>query len=173
MPYAVPQRIETQRLVLRQFRDEDWRDLHRLYADEEVTRYTLGRVLTEGETWRTMATLVGHWLIRGYGPYAAEDKASGRVIGPVGFWYPNDWPAPEIKYALAREFWGRGLAGEAVRAIQRAGAEHLPDVALISFIHADNAASIRLALAVQARFEAEVDFRAGRWRIYRHPRVAA
>lgn len=70
MRITVPKKIETKRLTLRQFEEKDWKDMHELYSDEIVTKYTLGRALTEGESWRTVATLVGHWQLRGYGPYA-------------------------------------------------------------------------------------------------------
>ena len=173
MTFRVPEEVETKRLKLRLFREDDWRDLHELYGDEEATRFTLGRVLSEGESWRTMASMIGHWQIRGYGPYAAEEKSSGKVIGPMGFWYPNDWPFPEIKYALARKFWGNGYAREASLAIQRVAAQYLPDISLISFIHADNAASIKLARAINATLEKEVDFRGAKWMIFRHPKVMA
>ncbi|MCB2186706.1 MAG: GNAT family N-acetyltransferase [Deltaproteobacteria bacterium] len=171
MKYLVPEELETERLLLRQFQDEDWRELHEMYSDEEATRYTVGHACTEGESWRLMAAIIGHWQLRGYGPYAAVEKASGRVVGPVGFWFPNDWPSPEIKYALARKFWGQGYAREAVLAIQRAGARHLPDIALISLIHRDNLASVKLAQSVGAVLERVEEFRGGQWCVYRHPRV--
>ena len=167
--FAVPEVIDTDRLRLRLFRDPDWRDLHVYCSDEQATRHTYGRALSEGETWRTMAGMIGHWYIRGYGPYALEETATGRVLGTVGFWYPNDWPEPEIKWALARPYWGRGFASEAARAVQAAGKHHLPEVRLISFIHRDNAASIRLAESVGARFEDERAFRDAFYRVYRHP----
>lgn len=168
--WLIPLRLETPRLVLRQMTDADWPALHAYYSDAEATRFTVGRALTEGESWRTMAAMVGHWVLRGYGPYGLEEKTTGRVVGAVGLWYPNDWPEPEIKWALARVHWGRGLAREAARAVQAMAAEHLPDLHLISLIHQDNAASIRLAEAVGATFEAEVEFRGWPARIYRHPR---
>ena len=48
MTSIVPEEIETERLSLRQFRDEDWRDLHQCYSDENATKYTVGRCFTEG-----------------------------------------------------------------------------------------------------------------------------
>ncbi len=169
MENQVPLEIKTKRLLLRQFRDEDWRDLHQYCASEEATRYTLGRVLTEGETWRTLCSLIGHWQLRGYGPYAVEELASGRVLGTVGFWYPNDWPSPEIKWALAPAHWGKGFASEAARAVQQVGLAHLPEISLISFIHPENTPSLRLAEALGARFETAVPFRGTHWHLYRHP----
>jgi hypothetical protein len=48
-----------------------------------------------------MACLLGHWYLRGYGPYAVGEKSSSRVLGSVGLFYPNDWPEPEITRNLA------------------------------------------------------------------------
>lgn len=169
MTHLVPEQIDTDRLRLRQFKEADWVDLHHYYASEEATRFTVGRGLSEGETWRAMCSMIGHWQVRGYGPYALEERSSGTVIGTVGFWYPNDWPGPEIKWALAPAYWGKGYASEAARAVQKVGRTYLPDISLISFIHAKNEASIRLALAIGAEFEKEVLFRGARWNIYRHP----
>lgn len=171
MDIRVPQTLETKRLWLRQFENSDWIDLHKYYSNPSATAFTTGRAFSEGETWRAMAGMVGHWQLHGYGPYAVVEKASNSVLGTVGFWYPNDWPAPEIKWALAPEYWGRGFAKEATLAVQEAAREYLSDLPLISFIHAQNMPSISLAQAVGATFEKEVEFRGGIWHIYRHPSV--
>ena len=126
-------------------------------------------MLSEGETWRTMATMIGHWHLRGYGPYAVEEISSEKVIGTVGFWYPNDWPSPEIKWALSRQHWGKGFASEATRAVQAIGLEYLKEIALISFIHEENYPSIKLAESVGALFEKKLEFRGAVWNIHRHP----
>ena len=168
-PFLVPPRLETDRLVLRMFVEDDWRALHEHYSDAECTRYTFRRVLTEAGTWRAMASMAGHWQLRGYGPYAVEEKSTQTVLGTIGLWYPIEWPEPEIKWALARRHQGKGYASEAVRAVQRMARQCLPGLALISFIDRENALSIRLALAVGATFEREVDFAGGVFHIYRHP----
>lgn len=71
--------------------------MHALYSDEACTTFTMRRALTEGESRRTVASIAGHWLLRGYGPYAVEEKVIGH-----GAW--NCWalvskrrPEPEIK----------------------------------------------------------------------------
>ena len=116
-----------------------------------------------------MCSIIGHWQLRGYGTYAVEEKASGKVIGNVGFWYPIDWPCPEILWGLAPEFHGKGFASEAVRAVQAAGKEYLPDISFISMIHKGNVASIKLAESVGAVFEKEIEFKGGMVNVYRHP----
>ena len=112
--------------------------------------------------------MIGHWQVRGYGPYAVVDKQSAEVLGTVGYWYPNDWPEAEIKWGLARRFWGQGYASEAARAVHAAGLEHMPDTSLISLIHDDNAASIGVALSLGAERERSVDFEGEPHGIYRH-----
>ena len=168
MQMLVPLTLETDRLILRQFREEDWHDLHEYYSDIDSTKYTVGRAFTEAETWRTMSCMIGHWQIRGYGPYAVVEKSSQKVMGPIGFWYPNDWPSPEIKWALSSAFRGKGYASEAARKVHETGKHHLPDIRLISVIHPDNQPSIQLAKAVGAKFEKIVNFRDGTWQVYRH-----
>ncbi|MDE2441303.1 MAG: GNAT family N-acetyltransferase [Betaproteobacteria bacterium] len=167
--FQIPTRIESERLILRMFCEDDWRSMHLHYSNPECTRHTLGRVATEGDSWRLTATLAGHWLLRGYGPYALEEKASGAMLGAVGLWYPADFPEREIKWALLPACQGRGYAREAARAVQEMAAEVYPGQPPISFIHRDNAASIRVAQAVGASLEDEVDFRGSRFQIYRHP----
>jgi len=169
MEFSVPVKVETERLVLRQFKESDCKSLHNYYSSTIATKYTVARQFTEAETWRSMSAMIGHWHLRGYGPYAIEEKETGTVLGISGFWYPIEWPSPEIKWALAPEYWGKGFASEAARAVQIVGAQYIPQISLISLIHADNDSSINLALAVGAKFEKEILFRDANWHIYRHP----
>lgn len=168
--FAIPERLETDRLVLRTFIHDDWRALHEYYSDAECTRFTFRRALSESGTWRAMASMAGQWQLRGYGPYALEEKSTRAVLGTVGLWYPLEWPEPEIKWALARRHWGKGYASEAARAVQNMARKCLPDLSLISLIDRDNAASIALAKALGATFEREIEFAGGRFHIYRHQR---
>ena len=169
MDFIVPKKVETERLILRQFRDADWKDLHEYYSDEIATKFTFGHKLSEIETWCYLCSMIGHWQLRGYGPYAVEVKAGGKVLGVVGFWHPINWPGPEIKWALSRQHWGKGFASEAARAVQKTGRKYLPDISLISFIHPENVLSINLAVAIGAKFERETQFMGRQWQIFRHP----
>ena len=164
----IPLLLETARLVLRAPREDDWRSLHAYYGDAGSVRYTIGAPLTEGQTWRTLAGVVGHWAWRGYGPYTIEAKGSGAVLGLNGLWFPNDWPEPEIKWSLVPAARGQGYAAEAARAVRAMARERLPALRLISLIVVGNEASVRVALAAGARWEREIDFRGSRAAIYRH-----
>ena len=173
MNYLIPASFETKRLHLRIPKESDWNDLHAYYADPECTKYTSGKPMTETESWRKIASLVGHWQMRNYGSYALEEKLSGKVIGVAGFEFPKGWPDPEIQYGLSRNFWGKGYASEAVMAIKDIAVKFLNDLQLISIIHPDNIGSIALAKAADAYFEKEFFFRDVTWHIYRHAKTAS
>lgn len=173
MDFLIPESIESPRLRLRIFKEEDWPALHEYYSDAECTKFTALRALSEEESRRTLESLVRHWQRKGYGPYALEEKATGTVLGIAGLWYPKEWPQPEIKWALARRHWGKGYAREAAHAVQAMAARHVPELHLISLIHSENAPSIRLAISVGATLEREMEFRGGVYRVYRHPRKAS
>ena len=170
MKFKIPEEINTERLKLRIFRENDWQDLFSYYSDETCMQYTTGRALSDWETWRAVATMVGHWQLRGFGPYAMEEIASGKVIGPVGLWYPLEWPEPEIKWGLSRSFWGQGYAREAAEAVRVMASTHMPEYHLISLIIANNANSIKLAESLGAKYEKTVPFRETTAALYRHKR---
>ncbi|PWT82293.1 MAG: N-acetyltransferase [Acidobacteria bacterium] len=168
MKYLIPETLQTERLHMRMFNASDWRDIHEYYGDPECARYTSRLPLKDYETWQKLAALVGHWELRNYGSYAVEEKLSGKVIGVVGLDYPGDWPEPEIQWGLSRNYWGKGYASEAVRAVKEMTTEYLADLSLISLIHPENSNSINLAKAVGAQFEKEHFFRDDTWLIFRH-----
>ncbi len=171
MNALVPQSARTPRLELRQFRESDLPDLLPLFGDPEVTRFTMKRTLDEAESWRMICTVLGHWQVRGYGPYAVEERATGRVLGSIGFWYPYDWPGPEIKWSLARAHQGRGFASEAVRCVQALAHAHVPQTSLISLVLPENTASRNLARAVGARQGEDLVVRGDRCLVFHHPPV--
>lgn len=168
MSYKIPTSLSTDRLILEKIAIDDWPALHHFYKDVEATRYTTGRPLSEGESWRIVAGLIGHWEIHGYGPYTVKLKDSGEVVGIVGLWYPGDWPEPEIMWSLIPSYSGKGYAGEAAVAVRELAGEHLPELHLISLIFEQNQASKKLALSVGATLERSFIFREKEALIYRH-----
>ena len=137
--------LETERLILRRWREDDFEAYASLCADPQVMRYLGGKPFTRLEAWRHMAFLIGHWQLRGYGHWAVEEKASGRVIGRLGFLNPQGWPGFEVGWTLSRESWGKGYASEGARhalhyAFTEMGRDHV-----ISLIHPENKASIKVA----------------------------
>ena len=139
------------------WRGDDFEDYARLCADEEVMRYIGGKALSRLEAWRNMAYMVGHWHLLGYGHWAVEEKASGRMIGRMGFLNPEGWPGFEVGWTLAREFWGKGYASEGARrmldyAFNEMGRDHV-----ISLIHPENRGSIRVAEKMGEKVEGQTE----------------
>ena len=153
-------RLETERLVLRNYRLADFEDHYRLHSDPTIMRYLIGgKPMTRFEAWRHMAFLVGHWELLGYGYFAVEEKSTGRFVGRIGYTNPEGWPGFEVGWTLLPEFHGRGYATEGGRfllsyAFNEMGRDHV-----ISVIHPDNMPSIRVAerLGEKKEGQTEVD----------------
>ena len=62
-----------------------------------------------------MALILGHWQLRGYGMWAAEDKQARALVGRIGLNNPEGWPALEVGWLIDRARWGQGLATEGGR----------------------------------------------------------
>ncbi len=138
--------LQTDRLTLRMFRESDFGAYAEMCADPEVMRYLGdGQPLDRPMAWRKLALMIGHWSLRGYGLWAAEERASGAFAGYVGFWNPEGWPGFEVGWTLRRSFWGRGYATEGARAALQFAFTQLEQPRVISLIHPENAASIRVA----------------------------
>ena len=150
--------LETERLILRMFREDDFEQHASICADPEVTRFLgEGRPLSRFEAWRSMAMILGHWQLRGYGPWAVEERATGNLIGKIGFFYPEGWPDFELGWVLGRESWGKGYASEGARraldyAFTEMGRDHV-----ISLIHPENTASIKVAERLGERIEGQTE----------------
>lgn len=168
MKFSIPKQLETERLLLRMFQESDWDDLHQMFSDEECIRFTTKITLERWQTWRTLATYLGHWQIKGFGPYAVVEKESNKMIGPVGLWYPGEWPEPEIKWSLTRLYWGKGYATEAAKAVKEMAFKFLEKDRLISLILPGNEPSVKVAKRIGGELEKTIPFRDGKAQIYRY-----
>lgn len=139
-------RVETERLLLREWREDDLDAFARLYANPEVTRYLGdGTTMDHAQTWRAIASAIGHWVLRGYGQWVLELKQSGEVIGRSGLYNPEGWPGLEVGWVVAPEHQGRGYATEAGAAGLRHAFGTVGATHVISLIYPDNLPSIGVA----------------------------
>ena len=150
-------RLETERLVLRLFRESDLDAYAEMWGDAEVMKYLGGATLSRMEAWRNMATVVGHWHLRGFGLWAVEERDSGQLVGRVGCWRPEGWPGLELAWTLRRQFWGKGYATEAASAALDVAFSHLAQPHVISMIHCENEPSIRVAKRLGMRLEGSAE----------------
>jgi len=151
-------RLETDRLVLRNYRLSDFADHYRLHSNPDIMRYLVGgQPMTRLEAWRHMAFLVGHWELLGYGYFAVEEKASGKFIGRIGYTNPDGWPGLELGWTLLPEFQGKGYATEGARFLLDYAFNEMDRDHVISVIHPDNERSIAVAARLGEQLEGETE----------------
>lgn len=144
--------LQTDRLTLRMLRESDLDAYAEMCADAEVMRHIGdGQPMARPMAWRNLAMMVGHWSLRGYGLWAAEERSSGVLVGRIGFWNPEGWPGFELGWMLRRAYWGQGYATEGARTALRFAFMQLGQPQVISLIHPENAASIRVAKRLDER----------------------
>ena len=149
--------IESDRLIMRRWRLDDFESYLELCQDPEVMRFLGGKTFDRLECWRHMAFMVGHWQLLGYGPWVVEEKATGAFVGRVGFLNPEGWPAFELGWTLSRKFWGRGYATEAARRALAYAFDELDKSHVISLIDPNNTNSIKVAERLGERVEGKTD----------------
>jgi len=144
-------RIETGRLLLRAHRLEDFPAIRDMWRDPDVTKYIGGKPRPEEEVWIKFLRNAGFWAYFGYGFWIIEEKSSGAVAGEIGFGEfkrdisPPIKGEPEMGWALAAPFHGKGYGSEAARAAI-AWADDAIDAARLScMVDPDNAPSLRIA----------------------------
>ena len=162
--------VGTSRLDLRIFREDDLDSYADICADAEVMRFIgAGGPVGLDVAWRQMALFLGEWALHGYGMWAVEERASGRLIGRAGFLNPIGWPACEIGWLLARDAWGKGYAFEAATAAIDYGRANLEIRDLISLIRPGNQRSIALAKRLGATLYRKIEFMGADVLLYAHP----
>jgi RimJ/RimL family protein N-acetyltransferase len=159
--------LETERLLLRPWRADDAAVFSQMCADAELMRY-VGGVMDRPAAWRRMAAYAGQWLLRGYGPWALEDKATGQLAGYSGVFNPDGWPEPEINWGLTRPFLGRGLVIEAATRARNYAYDTLGFTTIASCIDLENKSSIAVATRLGAKLDREITFFGRPGGVFRH-----
>lgn len=102
-------RLETGRLILRPYREDDLDGFYACVSDPEVVRYEPYRPMSREEARQTLASRLDHGEF-----WAMERKTDGIYIGNI-YLGRREFQSLELGYVLAREYWGRAMPGKAVR----------------------------------------------------------
>lgn len=143
--------LETERLLLREQRLDDFDRHAAMLADPQVYRFVGNKPAAREEAWRKLIGCAGLWSILGYGYWSVERKSDRAYIGQVGFadfkrdMQPPIEGIPEMGWLLSSDAHGEGLASEAVAAGLRWADEALGGCEITAIIDPGNAGSIRVA----------------------------
>ena len=141
--------IETPRLLLRAFIDEDAEGIFLLDADPEVHRYLGNQPITAlQKAVEIIQHVQGQYLTNGIGRWAVLEKATGEFVGWAGLKYEQHHVTGEryydLGYRLRRKFWGRGIASEVAAVWIEYGFERMNLTEIGAAAHIENAASNRI-----------------------------
>jgi len=133
----------TERLRLRPLAEEDLDALYALYSDPRVASW-IGHHGRE-DVAVELSFHVAHWARFGWGFWAVEELADGRLIGDCGL-QPIARVGPEVElgYELDPTRWGAGLGTEAARAAVEYGLETLRVERIVAVVKHANLASQRV-----------------------------
>ncbi|MBB4931914.1 RimJ/RimL family protein N-acetyltransferase [Lipingzhangella halophila] len=153
--------LRTERLLLRQWREDDLEPFARLNADPEVVRY-LPAPLTRGESLAMLRRKRRDLEEAGYGFWALETLDTGEFIGFTGLqdvpFEAHFTPAVEVGWRLARHAWGHGYATEAARAAVRHGFAAAGVEEIVSFTTEANTRSWAVMERLGMRRDPAADF---------------
>ncbi len=151
--------LETERLILRGWREGDFEPFAAIYADE-ISGALHRRRETRDNAWRRMAAIIGHWTLRGYGLWVAAPKEKRPLHRLGGLLDPGRLPGARDRLLHS----ACASADKAMRAKRRFGRCVMPMTILgwrtaASLIVVDNEPSIRVAESLGARRERVIEFR--------------
>ena len=151
--------LATDRMLLREFTEEDWRATLAYQSDPLYLRYYAWMHRTEEDVRAFVGTFLAQQAERPQRrfQFALTLKADGRLVGSGGVRVRDpEGRQADIGYELDPRFWGRGLATEAVRELLRFGFDTLGMHRLFGECVADNAASARVMEKIGMRREAHL-----------------
>jgi RimJ/RimL family protein N-acetyltransferase len=142
--------FETDRLRARPWTtsESDVADAFAMYSDPEVSRFIRDAPEESLESQRALLERViqrYRELGGGYGFWAVEEKASGRIVGASMVKPVPGHEHIEVGWHLARPAWGKGYATEAARGAIAYGFEKLGLERIVAVVHPDNARSLAVA----------------------------
>jgi RimJ/RimL family protein N-acetyltransferase len=159
--------IETTRLRLTALTDRHFDAYAAMLADPASTRWVGdGQPLDRMNAWRSMAMLLGHWQLRGFGMWAVERRDDGNFLGRVGLMQPEGWPDIELGWMLGREHRHQGYATEAGAAVLQFAWQHLRRPRVISLVREGNDASDGVAQRLKGELIDNIDFLGAATRVY-------
>jgi len=150
--------IETERLIVREYFEDDAEAFFRLNSDPEVVRFVPDAGLANVEEARKilMEHPIADYRKHGFGRGACILKSTGENIGFAGLKYLEELGEVDVAYRFMRPYWGLGLASEAAIASVRYGFADLGLKRVIGLVMPENTASVRVLEKTGLRYSDSV-----------------
>jgi len=148
--------IETKRLILRFYRDNDFNALFEILSDKETMKY-YPKPYDEIGVKRWIEWNKNLYKDFGFGLFAITLKENGKLIGDCGVTMQriNGWIRPEIGYHIHKDYWKQGYAKEAGCAVRDYIFQHTTFQTLYSYLNAKNIPSAATAKSIGMEFVCE------------------
>jgi [ribosomal protein S5]-alanine N-acetyltransferase len=157
---AVIMELNTPRLILRSFRENDVDAMAQLFANPDFMRFSLGIFTERKKTVDFIEKVMGWDRASIPSQFAVVPRGERAVIGYCGFYHHPEVPGEvEIGYRLHPDYWNRGLITEAARTVRDHAFTDLKLPRVISLIHPENVPSRRVAEKNGMKVEKEITFR--------------
>ena len=129
-----------------------------IWSDPEVTRFlpSQGKPVSRQNTEKAIASFVDHWQSKHYGVWEVLDNKTGLMIGYCGLRYLEEIDDTEVLYGLAKDYWGKGIATQAVRAAIAYGFEQAALGRIVALSFPENKASRRVMEKAGLRYEGRI-----------------
>lgn len=146
--------LETERLIVRKLKPTDVDDIFALTSDPEITKLTpkFEVAQTRDDAQRYIDRIISNYSNGMPEPWAIVYKENGRVVGIVCLDISSRYRG-EVSYAITRNYWSKGIATEAARAVIAFGFKTLGLKRIAGVCDPRNAASIRVLEKCSMQYE--------------------
>lgn len=148
--------IETERLILRRFKEEDAKDMFNNWAsDDEVTKYLSWPTHSDiGVSKKLLEMWIDKYSSEENYNWAIEVKENKNVVGSIAFMnVDNNIESCEIGYCIGRAYWNKGLITEAFSALIEFAFKEVGFNRITGRHHVDNTASGRVIEKCGLKYE--------------------
>lgn len=153
--------IETTRLILRTWKDEDIDAYYSINQDPKVIEFLRGP-MTMAEVKHFITEMNNNFIKHNYTLWAVEEKTTGNMIGFIGLQAPyfqaHFTPCIEIGWRLGSQYWGKGYATEGAKAALDYGFNKISLKEIVSFTVPANVKSLRIMEKIGMRLDVNGNF---------------